>query len=87
MSKEKQDAIRRLERALALTEATPDWHLGYLIAQHNMLQHDEGTDEREDWGAIRDLIVIASHGAPETISYLDEEWHAIIGSVNRTRKP
>jgi hypothetical protein len=32
-----------------------------------------------DWRAVRDFIVVATHGAPDTLSYLDEEWQAMTG--------
>ena len=32
-----------------------------------------------DWRAVRDLIVVATHGAPDTLSCLDEEWQAMTG--------
>lgn len=88
MTRDDNESVRRLERALAFMRNFGDdgWHTAYLIAQHNMLQHEEGSREHGDWAAIRDLIVIASHGAPHTISYLDEDWDALIGGANRSRR-
>lgn len=37
---------------------------------------DENSD---DWGAVRALIAVATHGKPEELSSLDKEVKAMIG--------
>ena len=75
MSNDLQTGIVRLEMALNLMrhERPADWYEAYQLAEENAAGNNE-----EDWAAIRDLIVIATHGAPLALSYLDEEWQAII---------
>ena len=75
MSNDLQTGIARLEMALKLLrdERLVDWFEAYQRAEKNAAENNE-----QDWAAIRDLIVIATHGAPLSLSYLDEEWQAMI---------
>ena len=75
MSNDLQTGIARLEMALKLLrdDGLVDWFEAYQRAEKNAAENNE-----QDWAAIRDLIVIATHGAPLSLSYLDEEWQAMI---------
>ncbi len=80
MSNDLQTGIARLEMALKLLrdERPADWYEAYQRANKNAAENNE-----QDWAAIRDLIVVATHGAPLSLSYLDEEWQAIINGQSR----
>ena len=75
MSNDLETGIARLEMALKLLrdERVADWFEAYQLANENATKNTE-----QDWAAIRDLIVIATHGAPLSLSYLDEEWQTMI---------
>jgi hypothetical protein len=75
MSNDLETGIERLEMALKLLrhDGLADWFEAYQLAEEEAAENDE-----QDWAAIRDLIVIATHGAPLSLSYLDKEWQAII---------
>ena len=82
MSNDLQTGIARLEMALKLLrdERLVDWFEAYRRAEKNAAENNE-----QDWAAIRDLIVVATHGAPLSFSYLDEEWQAMIDRTSPTR--
>lgn len=71
--------VTRLEKALAFLRDGDfaDWHEAYVAAGSKA---DETGNA--DWAAIRDMIVIATHGAPHEISYLDGEFKAMIDDKN-----
>ncbi len=75
MNDDVKKAIKRLEEAIALFRAQDgtDWYAAYRSADEKADGDDSG-----EWAAIRDLIVVASHGAPHELSYLDEELRALI---------
>ncbi len=61
--------VMRLEKALyLLKECGDDWSLAYQKARNLQMIIDE-----DNWQAICDLIVISTHGAPELISYLQDD--------------
>jgi hypothetical protein len=88
MTPEISSSMCRLEAALALLRETGDgdWHNAYLIAERRAARYDTGSRAQAHWHAVRDLIVVASHGAPDTLSYLDEDWLALIGETPRARR-
>lgn len=67
--------VTRLEKALAFLRDGDflDWHEAYVAA--GKMARKTGS---ADWEAIRDMIVIASHGAPHELSYLGEEFKELI---------
>jgi hypothetical protein len=77
MTGDLQAGISRLEKALALLhrEDVGSWYDAYEIAARKMKEDDD-----EDWTAIRALVIVATHGAPQELSYLDEEFMALIDS-------
>ena len=80
MSNDLQTGIVRLDMALKLlrAERPAAWYAAYQRAKANGAENNE-----QDWAAIRDLIVVATHGAPLSLSYLDEEWQAMIDGQSR----
>ena len=88
MTAEISSSMCRLETALALLRETGDgdWHDAYLIAECEAAKYQSCSPEQAHWHAVRDLIVIASHGAPDTLSYLDADWLALIGETPRARR-
>lgn len=88
MTAEISSGMCRLEAALALVRETGDgdWHDAYLIAEHKAAKYQSGSPAQAHWHAVRDLIIIASHGAPDALSYLDADWQALIGEAPRARR-
>lgn len=70
MNTDMRTAIRRLELAMAfLSECDGDWYVAYEMARGTW---EDGCEE--DWAAIRDLIVIATHGPPDQFSYIKPDY-------------
>lgn len=69
MSAELHIAISRLEIAIGLIKLCDgDW----LEAWHRA--RDSASEScKSDWEAIADLIIIATHGAPERLSYSEDD--------------
>ncbi len=51
-----------------------DWYEAFCIAGENV-----PNENSDDWGAVRALIAVATHGEPEELSSLDKEFKAMIG--------
>ena len=75
MTNDLDTAIKRLEDALELIRRgdVDSWYDAYLVASQKT--RESGS---EDWAAIRALVVVATHGEPNELSYLDEELKALI---------
>ena len=77
MNGDLQTGISRLERALALLrrQDVDSWYDAYETTVRKTKGDDDG-----DWAAIGALVIVATHGAPQELSYLDEEFMALIDS-------
>lgn len=75
MSGDVASGLLLLEKATAFLRDGDfaDWHEAYVAAGKKAQETGNA-----DWAAIRDLIVVATHGAPHELSYLDEEFRTIL---------
>ena len=67
MSVEMHIALSRLEIAIGLIKLCDgDW-----LEAWNRARDSASEGCKSDWEAIADLIIIATHGAPQNLSYFD----------------
>ena len=70
MDTDMRTAIRRLELAIAfLSRCEGDWFEAW-----DRVRNTEPGACKDDWDAIADLIVVATHGAPDHFSYVGPDF-------------